>query len=94
MIRCENCGETLNALAVDVFYHDGSDSWHLLPFNEYEHNAVELELTPAWTGYELDEEEQMETICCPLCRKFPFKQREIQTYTVIKVVMFKDGGYK
>lgn len=91
MIRCENCGETINALAVDVFNHDGSDSWILVPFREYDENAVELELTPAWTGYELDEEEQMDTICCPLCRKFPFKQKEVQTYTVIKAVMFKGG---
>ena len=43
-----------------------------------------------WTGNELSEEEQVDTIRCPYCDKFPFNERDIQVEDIVRVVMFKD----
>lgn len=52
------------------------------------------ETTQNWTGYDLSEEEMLETITCPHCKQFPFKSKEIQVYDVVRVVCFKaeEGG--
>ena len=74
---------------VDMFNYDGSDSRYLYPYQEMEEDAVVLDLDANWVGYELSEEEMTETITCPHCGKFPFKQEEIQTYEIVRIVMFK-----
>lgn len=90
MIKCENCGADLAYLETDIFHWDGSDDWvQDVTYEEHEGKAVTTELGTDWTGYGLSEEEQTDTIRCPICRNFPFKCKEIQTYTFVKVVMFK-----
>ena len=46
---------------------------------------------PHWTGYEVSEEEMLDTIVCPHCKQFPFQSKEIQVYDVVRVVCFKEG---
>ena len=38
----------------------------------------------------LTEEEQIEDIRCPYCKKFPFKDKEIQVHELIHIVCFDD----
>lgn len=90
MIKCKCCGRELNYVNVDLFDIQGSDSFERLPLYECDDNAVYIEPGQIWTGYELSEEEQIDTIECPYCNKFPFNEKDIQIEDVVRVVMFKD----
>ena len=93
MVRCEKCGKEMNCLMLSVFGYDGADSDYAIPIHEVEEDAVCVEVSPAWTGNELSEEEQMETIHCPYCGEFPFAHQEVKTQTIVQVVCFKSGPY-
>ena len=88
-MKCEKCGCEINRLEVDEFCHDGSDCYCEESFQECENNAVVMDLDLNWVGTELSCEEMTETIRCPKCKQFPFKNREIQCYHYVKVVCFK-----
>ena len=90
-MKCEKCGQEINALLVDVFRYDGSDDFDEHPVFECEENAAYIETTQNWTGYEQSEEEMLDTIVCPYCKQFPFQSKEIQVYDVVRVVCFKKG---
>ena len=99
MIRCEKCGKTFNWLAVDEFDRDGSDydRCYFVDTDEgtedkedSEYDAVWLDTNANWTGYGMSEEEQLETIKCPHCGRFPFRCKEIQVYDIVRIVMFKE----
>ena len=86
---CEKCGKEIHSLIVNVFNHEGADSF----VNEFiaecdETGAVWFDTTPNWVGYELSEEEMNETIECPYCHQNPFEYGEVQVYTVVRVVKF------
>ena len=93
-MKCEKCGKEIGHLLVDTFLYDGSDTDIEQSIIECEHNAAYIETTQNWTGYDLSEEEMLETITCPHCKQFPFKSKEIQVYDVVRVVCFKteEGG--
>jgi hypothetical protein len=93
-VKCEKCGKEIENLLVDTFLRDGSDADIEQPIIECEHNAVYIETTKNWTGYDLSEGEMLETITCPHCKQFPFKSKEMQVYDVVRVVCFKteEGG--
>lgn len=90
MVKCKCCGREINYVNVDLFDIQGSDSFERLPLYECDDNAVYIEPGQIWTGYELSEEEQIDTIECPYCNKFPFNERDIQVEDIVRVVMFKD----
>ena len=90
MIKCEKCGEELASVLVDFFNYDGSDRDVEVPIVAYG-EAVIMELNANWTGYELTEEEKLDTITCPHCKKFPFNHREVQHYDFTRVVLFRDS---
>ncbi len=90
MVKCKCCGRELNYVNVDLFDIQGSDSFERLPLYECDDNAVYIEPGQIWTGYKLSEEEQIDTIECPYCNKFPFNEKEIQVEDIVRVVMFKD----
>ena len=54
-----------------------------------EKDAVVIDTNSAWAGYELSDEERLETIKCPYCNQFPFENKEIQEYEIIRLVMFR-----
>lgn len=90
---CEKCGKQITVLSVNSFNGDGSDGYWNLSLTECEEDASYIETDRNWTGYELSEEEQLDTIICPQCKQFPFKNSEIQIYDVVRVVFFKtDNG--
>lgn len=91
-MKCEKCGHELGALSVDMFNYDGSDRFVDVVFREEEENAVVIDTTQNWTGYELSEEELSDTIHCPNCGRFPFENTEIQVYDVVRLVMFRKDG--
>ena len=94
-MRCEKCGKEIDNVFMRRFNYDGSDSWRTVYINEVENKdngAVFLDIDCNWTGYGLTEEEQMESIQCPHCDKFPFNDKEIQAYDVVRVVCFKGGA--
>lgn len=86
-MNCNKCGKVMDFVLVNFFDREGDDSYTPCEFTECNGGAVELDVDNNWTGYELTEEEQMETILCPHCRKFPF-EKEIQVYDIVRVVMF------
>ena len=88
-MKCEKCERQLIAVEINEFQRDGSDRFRDIPIKEYLDNAVGFETTQDWCGYDLTEEEQAETILCPYCNEFPFKDREIQVYEVVRVACFK-----
>lgn len=91
MIICEQCGEELTSVLASFFLRDGSDAGFEVPVVAYG-EAVIMELNQNWTGYELSEEERLDRIACPHCRKFPFKQREINSCDIVRVVCFRTIG--
>lgn len=89
-MKCEMCGKDIDHLSVDCFTYEGADRPVDYYINECENNAVYIDTTANWTGYELSDEERAETIECPHCGKFPFKEKEIQVYDIVRVVMFRN----
>lgn len=88
---CEKCGKEINELVINKFQYDGSDVDVKVPIvaEDNETGAVYFDDNSNWTGYELTEEEQSECIYCPHCGKFPFEDKEIQVYDIVRVVCFK-----
>ena len=88
---CEKCGTPLDTLVVDIFDHQGSDAFLKHHYTECDENAVVIDVSPAWAGNDLTEEEQRETIRCPRCNQFPFENGEIQTFEFVRIVCFKSN---
>jgi hypothetical protein len=88
MIKCKCCGAEINSVLVGLFDHNDNDADYELPLFECPENAVYFETATNWTGYDLSESEQRETITCPKCHKYPFED-EIQVDNIVRVVMFK-----
>lgn len=86
---CEKCGKEMQSIHVNMFDREGADSFLKYDFQECEEDAVVIDTKPAWVGYELSEEERLDTIECPHCHQFPFKNTEIQVYDVVRIVCFK-----
>lgn len=89
---CELCGAKIDSLLIDVFNGNGSDGLCEYPIQEYENNTVAADASPNWTGGDLDEDEQIETIHCPRCGRFPFKHQEVQVYHFVRIVCFKEDA--
>lgn len=92
-IKCEKCGKELNYLQVNRFNHDGSDDWQTESFETHENGIyIDLHYPETWTGYEFDadSEDARESIRCPYCHQFPFKEKELQEYNILRVVMFTE----
>lgn len=89
MVKCKNCGAAIETVQVDFFNKDGSDCYVECAFEEYDNGAIELDVDPNWTGYDLSDEERMNGIKCPHCGKFPFAD-EIHVYDIVRVIMFKE----
>lgn len=88
-MKCEKCGKEIDYLSIDTFNWDGSDSFETLPITGDRDVAVYVDVDQNWRGYELPKEKMMETIICPNCGQFPFENKEIQVYDIIRVVLFK-----
>lgn len=86
---CENCGKKIDSLRVNTFMYDGSDYWDEIMIEECEKDAVVIETTRNWTGYDLSDEEMRDTITCPVCKKWPFRSQELQIHEPVVLVMFK-----
>lgn len=96
-INCEKCGKELLTVLVNEFIWYGSDHFITRPIQEEPSNAVVISAGETWVGWDgaLLEEEFAETIQCPHCKKFPFKDEEVQAYPMIQLVCFKkEGGEK
>lgn len=92
-MKCEKCGHEFEKLNVQTFTRDGSDYEDKCEAEVCGDEAVVVETSPNWCGYELTEEEMLDTITCPHCGKFPFESTELYVYDIVQVVMFrKDGG--
>lgn len=89
-MKCEKCGKETDSVLVGMFNHDGSDSDIKVPALNADENAAIMDVTQNWTGYELSEDEQRDTIKCPHCNQFPFKNGEIQVYDIVRIVCFKE----
>jgi len=89
---CDKCGKELKSILVDEFQRDGSDSFISHPVKDELYDAAVVEIDSNWTGYDLSEEELLDTIICPHCGQFPFKNKEIQVYDIVRLVMFHSSG--
>ena len=91
-MKCEKCGKEIDGILVDEFFCDGSDTDVKYPFAEVLENAVVIDVNRNWTGYELSEEERLDTISCPHCKQFPFVCEEIREEEIVRLVLFKGEG--
>lgn len=88
MSKCASCGKEIDSVLISRFDYDGSDSEIRVNFEEYPENVKVITADKNWCGYELTEKEQIEDIQCPYCKKFPFKQKEVQVHEYIHIVCF------
>ena len=89
-VKCRHCGKQIQNVLVNFFNFEfeGADADVPCPIKVMDNDAVEIEVDRNWTGYDLSEEEQMDTISCPYCKKFPFVDKEIYTFESVQLVMF------
>lgn len=90
-MKCEKCGKEIKRLKINMFGQSGDDFDTNVDILENEYGNVIFIVDKNWTGYELTEEERVDTIMCPHCGQFPLKDEEIQVYDEVKVVMFKEN---
>ena len=89
-MKCEKCGKQLKYIELNRFsLHNGSDFYSKHTYKEEPQDAVVIDTDNFWTGYELEEDEQIETIRCPYCHEFPFDTKDVQVYEIVRIVMFK-----
>lgn len=88
---CEECGSKIDRVSIRKFMYDGSDNEDLpyICVEDDETGAVWFETDANWCGYELEDEERVDGIRCPVCGKFPFNDEEVQVYDIVRVVCFK-----
>ena len=85
-MKCEKCGKEFNWLKVREFEPEGTD-FERCTFVEEDEDIVFFDTTAAWTGANLDKEDQIDTISCPHCGEFPFKSEDIEVIPIVRVVM-------
>ena len=90
-MTCEKCGKIIGSVKINVFTREGSDIDVLVPVIEYDNGAVGIETDSNWCGYDLSEEEKMESISCPCCGEFPFECKEVQEHEIVRLVCFKNN---
>lgn len=87
LVKCEKCGKEMSYVLVNKFNYSGSDSFLKYSYNRIG-DCISIVTDRNWTGYELSEEEILETIVCPHCGKYPFQSKEIHVYDEVEIVMF------
>lgn len=89
MFKCEQCGCESHYIEIEVFDRSGGDYWEKFYVTEHE-NGYYVDVPFNWAGYEFDDDDDDKRGCirCRHCHKFPFKDKEIQTYGYERVVMF------
>lgn len=75
---CEKCGKKIDHIITSVFNYDGSESEYSFPITYNKDSGyVRFSITTQkWTGFELSDTEQKESIRCPFCGEFPFNANE------------------
>lgn len=92
-MKCAHCGEEISFARVNFFYPDGTDSYRSLQFEElqeYDCVSITFRAGETWTGYDVydeqDTEEARKTICCPICKEYPFYSNEIAVEELTEIV--------
>lgn len=88
-IVCQICNSEIDYIITRKFDTMGNDYSLKKELEEYEVDAVGFDIDQNWCGYDLTEEEQRELIECPYCNNYPFKNKEIQIYEIVRVIGFK-----
>lgn len=92
MIPCKHCGKPIERIITNCFDREGADYDYAFLVIEPVEGVAEIELPTSWCGYELSENEMMESIRCSHCGKFPFSESAgINIETVVKVVCFEEA---
>ena len=90
MIKCTHCGKEIKRVKVNYFKPDDTDDYQEIPIEAEYNGAVVIIAQRDWTGYELSDEERMDTIKCPYCGEYPFLYPEIHAYDFVEIVCFTE----
>ena len=91
-MKCEKCGKEIDHFEIDMFNYDSSDEWRDIQFTEHPNGAVTIDTGCDWTGYEMGYDEMCESIRCPECKRYPFRDENIDAQVFVSVVMWKEEG--
>ena len=84
-VRCHHCGQVIDSVMLDCFNHDGhaedvKHKFNCVGYNSFDAPFVEVTTAAEWTGKKLSTEEQIKTITCPKCGKYPFGYKSNRAY--------------
>lgn len=91
-VLCEKCGKEIDHLLINMFHLDDDDTFEKTTFTKHPEGAVSIITTQNWTGYELPEEDRLNSIVCPYCKQYPFRLSEIDVYDQAEIVMFFEAA--
>ena len=85
-MKCEACGAEIEKIVTEFYdvYENVYEEY--VPLIDCGIKAISFEVGPDWVGDGLDAEDIPDIISCPKCGKYPLKNMEVQTDTIIRVV--------
>ena len=87
-MKCYKCGKEIDMVLITMFTHEGYDVEIKVDLDDLGNGVYGADVSTEWTGYLVDEEEQVDTIMCPKCRQFPFKDKEIGVQEVVRLTFW------
>lgn len=85
---CENCGKEIDYVLINTFDWDGNDRDYIAHLEDLGDGVYGISTTHNWTGDGLDDEDAIDTIVCPKCKKFPFKCKEIGKQEIVHLTLW------
>lgn len=87
-MKCNNCGQEITNVLINEFQYDGTDKDRLAKIEDLGDEVYGISTDSHWTGDGLEDEDCYDTILCPICKKFPFKSKEINRHEILYLTLW------